>query len=1066
LDLRAYQLLERLGSGGIGEVYLSRDPGLDRLLALKVLRAEWQGDLDMERRFQAEARITGSLQHPAIVPVHNLGRLPDGRLYFTMKVVRGRTFADILAESGGNVAEQPGAYLGVFAQVCQAVAYAHSKGVIHRDLKPENVMVGRFGEVQVMDWGLAKLLPRTGETAEQPAGASEVVGLPPGAVGQTCGAVGTLAYMAPEQANGWWERADERVDVFGMGGILCAVLTGQPPYVGGSAAEVQRKAQRGDLGEALARLEGCGAEPELVRLARACLCAEVEGRPRHAGEVAQTVAAHQAALQQRLRQAELGQARAEVRVAEERKRRRLTAALALAGLALLAALAAGGLWRLQQRAAQRQDVEALVAQAARLRRVGHFDECQELLGQAGRRLGTGGPADLHRLVDGALADAALARRLDEARQRGIAVMGGKLDFPGMEGEYAAALAECGLAREGEDAAAVGARVRGSAVRAEVVAALDDLAGITTDEGRQGWLLAAARAADPDPDRDRLRQPGLWRDREALARLAEREPAAVLSPQLATALARALRNRGGDTVSLLRAAQARHPDDFWLNFELASALNLAKEWDEAVGYYRAALALRPRAGAVHHNLGTALSSQGKLDEAVGHYERALRLDPKLAWAHYNLGNVLAKKGKLDEAVGHYEETLRLAPNYAEAHNTLGKALEKQGKLDEALDHFRQAATLAPTERWGQPDLRSFLLRHGRADEAWLTWRKALDANPAGHDAWFGYAELCLFLGREHEYRRARRDLLARFGASTDPTIAERTGRACVLLPASRDELRQAAALIDYAVAAGRSNPGWNYPYFQFAKGLAEYRQGRLDSAISVMEGEASRVLQPAPRLVVAMAQHRRGHPEESRRALAAAILSYDWSASRADNHDAWIPHVLRREAEALILPELPALLAGRQQPRDNAERLALLAACQFEGRHAAAARLYAAAFAADPKLAEDFAAGHRYIAARQAALAGSGRGADAPKDDKDRSRLRGQALDWLKADLAAWGKLAEGPAEQRLRVQQALTRWGADPDLTGVRDRDGLARLPTEEREHWERLWSEVDALLRRVSGSE
>src|SRR5262249_31614429 len=153
----------------------------------------------------------------------------------------------------------------------------------------DNVMVGRFGEVQVLDWGLAKLLPRTGETAGQSAGGSEGVGSPPDEVGQTSGAVGTLAYMAPEQANGEWERADERLDVFGLGGILCAVLTGQPPYVGGSATEVQRKAQRGDLGEALARLEGCGAEPELVRLARACLCAQVGGRPRHAGEVAQAV---------------------------------------------------------------------------------------------------------------------------------------------------------------------------------------------------------------------------------------------------------------------------------------------------------------------------------------------------------------------------------------------------------------------------------------------------------------------------------------------------------------------------------------------------------------------------------------------------------------------------------------------------------------------------------------------------------------------------------------------------------------------------------------------------------
>jgi serine/threonine-protein kinase len=213
----------------------------------------------------------------------------------------------------------------------------------------------------------------------------------------------------------------------------------------------------------------------------------------------------------------------------------------------------------------------------------------------------------------------------------------------------------------------------------------------------------------------------------------------------------------------------------------------------------------------------------------------------------------------------------------------------------------------------------------------------------------------------------------------------------------------------------------------------------------------------------MARHRQGNPEAARQALATAVLACDWGGVKADNPDAWICRVLRREAEALILPELPALLAGRQQPRDNAEWLALLGACQFEGRHAAAVQLYAGAFAADPKLAEDFfAAGHRYIAARHAALAASGRGADAPQDDKDRSRLRGQALDWLKSELTALGKLAEGPAEQSLRVRQLLAWWRADPDLTGVRDNDALAKLPEDERAKWRQLWVEVDGMLERV----
>jgi serine/threonine-protein kinase len=326
-------------------------------------------------------------------------------------------------------------------------------------------------------------------------------------------------------------------------------------------------------------------------------------------------------------------------------------------------------------------------------------------------------------------------------------------------------------------------------------------------------------------------------------------------------------------------------------------------------------------------------------------------------------------------------------------------------------------------------------------------------------------MCLFLGREDEYRRARRDLFARFGDSTDPLVAERVGRACLLLPGTADEQRRAAALIDRALAADPKANGWARPYFLFARGLAEYRRDRFDAAAATLSGLAPALgdgLRPTPGLVLAMARHRRGRPEAARQALAAEVLAYDWGAAKADNRDAWVCHILRREAEALVLPGLPALLAGRQQPRDNAERLALLGACQFEGRHAAAARLYIGAFAADPKLAEDFAAGHRYLAARHAALAASGLGADAPRDDKDRSRQRGQALDWMKADLTAWGKLAEGPAEQRLRVRQTLTRWRADPDLTGVRAEDALAKLPEDERAKWQELWGEVDGLLKRV----
>jgi eukaryotic-like serine/threonine-protein kinase len=132
------------------------------------------------------------------------------------------------------------------------------------------------------------------------------------------------------------------------------------------------------------------------------------------------------------------------------------------------------------------------------------------------------------------------------------------------------------------------------------------------------------------------------------------------------------------------------------------------------------------------------------------------------------------------------------------------------------------------------------------------------------------------------------------------VAERTARACLLLPAPEDELRQAAALTERAVAAGRAGRELALPYFLFAQGLARYRESRLDEATKLLTDEAASVMGPSPRLILAMAQHQQGQKDQARETLAAAIASYDWDESKADNHDAWIAHILRREAESLLL----------------------------------------------------------------------------------------------------------------------------------------------------------------------
>jgi serine/threonine-protein kinase len=248
-------------------------------------------------------------------------------------------------------------------------------------------------------------------------------------------------------------------------------------------------------------------------------------------------------------------------------------------------------------------------------------------------------------------------------------------------------------------------------------------------------------------------------------------------------------------------------------------------------------------------------------------------------------------------------------------------------------------------------------------------------------------------------------------------------------------------------------------------LAEYRQGRFDSAISIMKADAGTVMGPAPRLVIAMAQYRKGQEEEARKTFAAEIIRFDWGMAHAISRDHWIWHVLRREAEALIFPRIAEFLEGRYEPQDNIERLALLGVCRFKNQNFASAKLYADVFATDPKLADDPQVNHRYNAARAAALVGCGSSEDGCKlTQAERARWRKQARAWLQADLAAWSKkLDSGATMDQVLVTKTLTYWQADPDLVGLREPTALDKLSAEEREEWLALWREVEAILRRTA---
>lgn len=218
-----YTIIKELARGGMGTVYLSEDRELNRLIAIKVLNAP---DLteDLRSRMIREAQIIARLEHPGIVPVHDVGVLADGRVYYAMKFVRGSRLDEYAAQNT-SLKER----LRKFQAVCDAVAFAHAHAVIHRDLKPQNIMIGSFGEVLVLDWGVAKILRHPvaseAETLMLPPdnGKEKVLDTNHGTV------IGTRYYMSPEQARGETRQLDERADVYSLGAVLYFLLTNRPP---------------------------------------------------------------------------------------------------------------------------------------------------------------------------------------------------------------------------------------------------------------------------------------------------------------------------------------------------------------------------------------------------------------------------------------------------------------------------------------------------------------------------------------------------------------------------------------------------------------------------------------------------------------------------------------------------------------------------------------------------------------------------------------------------------------------------------------------------------------------
>jgi tetratricopeptide (TPR) repeat protein/tRNA A-37 threonylcarbamoyl transferase component Bud32 len=766
-----YRLEDLIGRGGMGDVYRAHDPDFQRPLAVKILKKEYKDRPEMVARFLEEARITGQLQHPGVPPVHEIGRLADGRPFLAMKLIEGRTLADLLAQRKDPSDGLP-RFLTIFEQVCQTVAYAHARRAIHRDLKPANVMVGAFGEVQVMDWGLAKTLATedrkraSSDEADRitlsPLNLDTVVG--PTRAGQV---MGTWAYMPPEQARGEVDKVDKRSDVFSLGATLCEILTGEPAYRGPTHEKLREQSETADLADAFSRLHVCGADTELIALAKKCLAAEMDLRPGNAGAVSDAVSAYEAEVQERLRKAELERAAAEVKAREGRKRLRVTVALGASLLALVL-LAGGATWWYQHEQFTRETERAIriaqtevVVLAALSEFQARLDEAQEqtndpklrlarvrsalsAVKRAEEQLASGeGSEELAEQVRQArtvaeeeVSDSELLVELDRIRLEQATVTKGDFDLARAVPLYAAAMRKYGVELATLEAAA--ARVKASRQQEAVLAALEDWARYT-NAGERKQLDALIRATQPAPDNFRARWRAARRDGPRLAAIAREEAAVQLSAGALFHLARDLRAAGEllTMEQLLRAGLERYPNDFWLNHGLG--LHLVQQEppraEQGVRYLTAALALRSDSPGVHLNLGAALRAIGDKEGAIRHFDKALAIDPRYAMAHYNLGNALRDKGDLESAFHHYRMAVELDSKLAQAHHNLGTVLEAKGDMQGAIHHFQLALDNNPKLVPAHICLGMAMHAQGKLDEAIRHFCVAVDLEPKNAQAQF-------------------------------------------------------------------------------------------------------------------------------------------------------------------------------------------------------------------------------------------------------------------------------------------------------------------------------------------
>lgn len=680
-DQGKYRILGEIARGGMGVILRGHDVELGRDIAIKVTDSKLAKRPEVVERFIEEAQIGGQLQHPGIVPVYELGLMADQRPYFTMKLIKGRTLAAMLTRRKSSDEDRV-RFLGIWESVCQTMAYAHSKGVIHRDLKPANIMVGAFGEVQVVDWGLSKVLRRGGvedeiEARDTALSVIETVRSGPGSGSDSLvgNVLGTPAYMSPEQAQGEPDKLDERTDVFALGAILCEILTGAPPYVAGEGENLVQMAALGELDDARKRIEACAASQDLKKLCLTSLLTSRAARPRDAEELALAIHQHLSGLETRAHDAQLAAADEKLRAEQSRRRSQI---LVMAGVVLI--IAAGSWWFIDQQQREREaELSAsffqLQAEAQQHVLNGNFAQAVELANSGLVLVDAGdGNREVRTQAKQLVASTQKALLKEEQRldklQREEELFDFLLDVEmrqvrtgfsetdeQLDAQYAQAFRDYGIDFEKKDMGAI------------LLAERDTDLGVRLALGFDGWsrllrrmgsdrnydiqlLTGIGMDLDTNPLRTQVRLALVERNSQKLRELAQGLDVATTAPETLALLGTSLSefNHMQEARSLFVRGANQYPTNFLLNFGAGNLLargmgnQASNAYSNALGFLRAALTLRPDLVGLHVLLGDLYNNHGNKVLAHRHLKIATSLAPDhtwneavIGWMHLNVGD---------------------------------------------------------------------------------------------------------------------------------------------------------------------------------------------------------------------------------------------------------------------------------------------------------------------------------------------------------------------------------------------------------------------------------------------